>query len=259
MRPVGAPSGFASYPRPGRALMVILIGLPVAYLFELVAMRTFMPDFLSELALSPPAVFSGKVWQPATYVLLHSPVSPGHLFFNLIGFYFLGAPLERWWGARRFAVSSAIFVAAGGALTLGFAGVVMALGAAARFPFLTAGPHLGADGVIAGLSIAFGIVQWNASMQLLLIPVSFTGRTWVLMTLVFEVFSALSFSGVSSTSHIGAMGAAAVLCTGTWKLSTLRSFVKRGSLRAQQRKLEQELRIIEGGRGKKPKKDDLPN
>ncbi|MBI4817182.1 MAG: rhomboid family intramembrane serine protease [Deltaproteobacteria bacterium] len=259
MRPARvAPSGLGGFPKPGPVLTAILIALPVAYLVELLVARSIFPGIFELLALSPPSVMEGRIWQPITYVFVHNPGGPGHLFFNLLGFYFLGAPLERWWGSRRFGLSCLVFLLAGGATTVLFALVVGAMGIDGWFMFLPVGPHLGADAIVVGLSVAFGIVSWSSPMQLLLVPVTFTGRTWVLVTLAIEVFSALSFSGISSTSHFGAIAASVLLCTGAWRLDTLRDLLRRKSLRWKMRSIEKQLEVIDGGRSNK-KKDDLPN
>jgi hypothetical protein len=50
------------------------------------------------------------------------------------------------------------------------------------------------------------------------------------------------------------MIAAAVLCKGLWRPSRWADWYRRSSLKRNRKKIERELKILEGG-----KKDDLPN
>jgi len=69
------------------------------YLFQVV-MGRFAPSVVFEmrewLALIPVDVMHGKVWQLFTYSLLHAGL--GHVFFNMLTLWFIGAYLERDWG-----------------------------------------------------------------------------------------------------------------------------------------------------------------
>jgi len=60
-------------------------------------------DFLGEwFAMWVPGVLHGQVWRLIGYQYLHSMSSLMHLFFNMLGLYFLGVHLERLWGGRKF-------------------------------------------------------------------------------------------------------------------------------------------------------------
>jgi signal transduction histidine kinase len=43
-----------------------------------------------------------QVWRLITYQFLHDPLFIWHIFFNMLGLFFLGPTLERHWGSRRF-------------------------------------------------------------------------------------------------------------------------------------------------------------
>ena len=51
-------------------------------------------------AMFTPAVLHGQVWRLITSQYLHAGV--WHLFFNMLGLYFLGRYLEQYWGRRKF-------------------------------------------------------------------------------------------------------------------------------------------------------------
>ena len=55
------------------------------------------------LGLSPQAVFEQfAVWQPFTYMFLHSTGGLGHMLFNMLALWMFGTELERTWGTRFF-------------------------------------------------------------------------------------------------------------------------------------------------------------
>jgi len=76
----------------------IIIACTAIFLLELVVRRVFRVDlgWVDEwFALIPVAVMHGRVWQLVTYSLLHA--SFGHVFFNMLTLWFIGAYLERDW------------------------------------------------------------------------------------------------------------------------------------------------------------------
>ena len=55
------------------------------------------------LGLSPKAVFEQfALWQPLTYMFLHSTGGLGHILFNMLALWMFGTELERTWGTRFF-------------------------------------------------------------------------------------------------------------------------------------------------------------
>lgn len=85
-------------------------------------------------------------WRIVSYQFLHYDV--WHIFLNMMGLFFLGPPLERHWGSRRFLPFYLICGAAGGILYLLLAGV----------GFLGRGSMMGASGSILGLLSACAIL-----------------------------------------------------------------------------------------------------
>jgi membrane associated rhomboid family serine protease len=148
-------------------------------------------------ALVPVDVLHGEIWQLVTYSLAHA--SFGHLFFNMLTLWFIGAYLERDWGARRF-IECYTFCVVGAAL------VTIAI---AYTHFLGASPAtgtVGASGGIFGLLMAFGILYADQEMFLFPLPFSIKAKylvgIWVVVAIV-AVFEPAN--GVAVFAHLGGL------------------------------------------------------
>ena len=179
----------------------IIIACTAIYLFQAV-MKVFAPYvFLfvqEELGLIPSAVMHGRVWQVVTYSLLHQTF--GHLFFNMLTLWFIGAYLEGDWGHRRF-IECYIFCVAGAAL------VTIAV---AYTHFLGANPRtltMGASGGIFGLLMAFGILYADQEMYLFPLPFRIKAKylvgIWVIVAII-AVFEPAQ-GGVAVFAHLGGL------------------------------------------------------
>jgi membrane associated rhomboid family serine protease len=115
------PQVSVAFPRPGRALWTVLIAM---------AALGIVTALMTTWGAGANAVFSWLVFEPSRPLwwqqpwrllssgLLTSPASWGHLLFALVGIYFLGAPLEKRWGAPRFIRFLALSVIFGNLTTL---------------------------------------------------------------------------------------------------------------------------------------------
>ena len=55
------------------------------------------------LGVTPALVLrKGMIWQPFTYIFLHSPIVLSHLLLNMLFLWMFGGELERHWGSRGF-------------------------------------------------------------------------------------------------------------------------------------------------------------
>lgn len=45
-----------------------------------------------------------KIWQPITYMFMHSKANFMHILFNMLGLVMFGSPLEHFWGGKRFLI-----------------------------------------------------------------------------------------------------------------------------------------------------------
>jgi len=244
----------AAWSRPGRVSLVVAGVLVVAYALQLIATRLGVP-VVQVLALTPETVVErGWLWQVLTYALLHSPGNVSHLLFNLIPLVMFGAQLEPLWGPRKYITGVVVCALGGGLLTLLVGVLTWATPLGELSPGFWMSHHLGASGATTGLTVAWGVVFANREVSLLFMP-PMKGRTFVWIVLAIELLSALSFSEVSSTAHFGGMAAGALFASGLWRPTGIGDALRRRRLKRQRAKLERELRVIEGGRGK----DDLLN
>jgi membrane associated rhomboid family serine protease len=83
-----------------------------------------------------------QLWRLITYQFVHWDLS--HIFFNMLGLFFLGPPLERHWGSKKFLVFYLSCGVAGGVFYI----FLVAVG------FLAAGPMAGASGAVLAVLTA---------------------------------------------------------------------------------------------------------
>jgi membrane associated rhomboid family serine protease len=102
-----------------------------------------------------------QLWRLVTYQFLHDPNSITHIAFNMVGLYFLGPTLERYWGSRKFLTFYLSCGAAGGVLYL----LLVAVG------FLPAMAMVGASGAILGILAACAILFPHFIVFIFLFPV----------------------------------------------------------------------------------------
>ncbi|MHC4293651.1 MAG: rhomboid family intramembrane serine protease [Planctomycetota bacterium] len=149
-----------------------------------------------------------QLWRVITYQFLHDPQYVFHLFFNMLGLFFLGPTLERTWGTKKFLVFYLICGAAGGFFYLLLVGI----------GFLNPLPMVGASGAILGLLAACAIKFPQFVVFILLFPVPIrvaaVGLTFVY---VFSIFTHAENAG-GDAAHLAGMAAGAVyVFTEQWR------------------------------------------
>ena len=94
-----------------------------------------------------------------------------------------------------------------------------------------------------------------ASLPTVAIPQKGISQDWkqfpnsfVLIMVALELIYALALNPVSPTSHFGGMAGGAVLVLGLWRPSRWKKFFQKKSLERKKRKIEAELRVIQGGK-----------
>jgi len=102
-----------------------------------------------------------QLWRLISYQFLHDPGFVWHIFFNMLGLFFLGPTLEHHWGSKRFLPFY---------LGCGVAGALFYLLLVA-VRFLPAGPMVGASGSILGMLAACAILFPHFVVFILLFPV----------------------------------------------------------------------------------------
>ena len=89
-----------------------------------------------------------QIWQCLTYLFMHGGLI--HLFFNMLGLWFLGRDLENVWGKNNFIRYYMVVGAGAGLLTVLY-----------NIQFINPNnirPIVGASGAIYGLLLAYGIL-----------------------------------------------------------------------------------------------------
>jgi membrane associated rhomboid family serine protease len=186
------PQRSVAFPRPGRALWAVLvamtaIGIVTAFLATWGRGESSVFEWL---AYEPGQAFS-QPWRLLTSGLLTSPATWSHLLFALVGLYFLGAPLERRWGAWRFLRFLAISVVLGNLTTM-VIGHAIADSAPERFhPALVFGP----SAAITAIAVAWAREYSESTVQLFMV-VPVRGRVLFWITIGFCVLDLVYPAGM---------------------------------------------------------------
>lgn len=177
-------------PRPGPALKAVLVTIGVVGILSAVLVN-WVPGgetLFAALVCSTDTVLSGQVWRLVTAALLTSPASLSHLFFTLLGLYFLSPDLERRWGGARFLRFLILSSVAGFLLAIGL-DLLAPPNAQVFHPRLM----YGASAAITATAIAWSRANANLQVRLMfLVPVS--GRTLMWVTIGF-CFLGLIYGG----------------------------------------------------------------
>lgn len=167
------------------------------------------------------------IWQPVTYMFLHSPVSFAHIFSNMFALWMFGRNLEYAMGSRRFLTYYLVCGVGAGLIQLGvnwieFSAAYNAgnLVAASRLAYAST---IGASGAVFGLLLAFGMLYPNQRIMLLFPPIAMSAKWFVVIYGVFELFAGISgrMDSVAHFAHIGGM---------LWGFLLLKYWKKKGQL-----------------------------
>ncbi len=187
-------SSFSNFSLPPGVKWLIIANVAV-YLVYFFGSFIRGDEILQSFKLVPRDVLHGEIWQPFTYLFLHSLSGPGHILFNMLGLWMFGAPIEQTWGTRRFL--QYYFVCGVGA---GICVVVANL--------LFGNPNvavLGASGAIYGLLLAFGMLFPDQEVLVMFFfPMKAKYMVMIFGGIAF-VFSFQSGSTVSNLAHLGGM------------------------------------------------------
>lgn len=97
----GMRSWVGGLPSPGKAVKWIALANIGLFVLCMISGGARSPIFTA-LEMRTDLVIRGQVWRLVTFTYLHSQTDLLHLLFNMIGLFFLGMPLERHMGTRRF-------------------------------------------------------------------------------------------------------------------------------------------------------------
>jgi len=162
-------------------------------------------QLLWELGLVPSAVTHGlRIWQPCTYLFLHSTDDFLHIFFNMLMLWMFGRELELVWGKGRFLRYYFLTGVGAGVIEVIVKTIPLFWG---HRPYDV--PTIGASGAIFGIFAACAILFPDRQVSVLFLPIRMSMRTFVLVLAGLEFFLPL-LSGsvgdnVSHVCHLGGM------------------------------------------------------
>jgi membrane associated rhomboid family serine protease len=242
--------------RPSPIILALIVVNVVAFALELILMRLSVLGFDgAPLSLVPSEVVGGSVWQPFTSLLLHDPVSPGHLLGNMLMLWIFGTALEREEGGNIVLRSYVIGGVAGSVVQMMLGGASLML--TGFFGGIVAGmwttPALGASGAVMGVTFVWLARHYFDVMNFLFLgPIR--GRTLMLVMVVIELLSMLTLANTGWGAHLGGMLAGVVLGFEWYRPSVIGARFRRRKLVQRGREIERELRVIKGGKDNKGNK-----
>jgi membrane associated rhomboid family serine protease len=160
-----------------------------------------------------------------------------------------GTQLESWWHTKRLVIAYIVCALSGGVFTLLVALWSLTPVLHWLLPSFWSGSHVGASGAIMGLTVAWGLTFANQEMGFLFLG-QMKAKTFMWIMIGVELIIALSLDPTSSSSHFGGMIGGYVLCRGLWRPSRWTELFRRAALERKRKKMEGELKIIDGGKDK---------
>jgi membrane associated rhomboid family serine protease len=183
--------GYAFGPGGISPAVKILISVNVAIFF----LNVIVPAMTLRLGLLPAAVFEQlALWQPVTYMFLHSTGGFGHILFNMLALWMIGTELERTWGTRFF-VKYYFITGIGAAVT----SLLLSLFSDTVYYSVT----VGASGAIYGLLLAFAMYFPHRQLILFIFPVPARIAVTILGAIAFMSSMGGPGGGVAHSAHLG--------------------------------------------------------
>ena len=176
-----------------------------------------------------------QIWQPFTYMFLHSQNDIWHLLFNMLVLWMFGCEVERGLGTRQFVK---YYITCG--IGAGFFHLI--------FNFNSSIPVVGASGAIYGVMMAFAVLYPDRVITLLLfffLPVQIKAKYLVMIFGGIALFLGVKFgsdSGVAHFAHLGGMAIGFAYLKLDWRLGYIGSWIRkrRGSRSALQKLKKQQ-------------------
>jgi membrane associated rhomboid family serine protease len=160
-------------------------------------MNVIVDEMTIRLGLSPQVVFRDwAVWQPVTYMFLHSTRGLSHILFNMLALWMFGTELERTWGTRFF--TKYYFVT-------GIGAAASTLLLSLFIPDIYYSTTVGASGAIYGLLIAYAMYFPHRIIYYIIFPIP--ARVFVTIMGFIALWSSIGGSdgGVAHTAHLGGL------------------------------------------------------
>lgn len=176
-------------PKPTRMVLYLLVANVTMFVLEGFGAKGRL---VAVFALLPSSEPSGmvQIWRLVTYQFLHG--DPGHIFWNMLGLYFFGPPIERYWGPKRFLIFY---------LSCGVIGGLVYWALSAN----TLSPLIGASGAVLGLIPACAVLFPHMIIFLLVfpVPIRFAASLIAILSALYILWD----RNLSEACHLGGMAA----------------------------------------------------
>jgi membrane associated rhomboid family serine protease len=166
-------------------------------------------------------VYEFYLWQPLTYMFLHS-LQVSHILFNMLMLWFVGGELETRWG-KKFFLSYYLISGAGAALIYSFIMAIYSAMTGSQQGLVI--PVVGASGAIFGLLLAYGILFGERVMHFMMVfPMK--AKYFVMILGGIEVVSILT-SGVTGgevayLAHLGGLASGYLTLLGWTRIQQMK-------------------------------------
>jgi membrane associated rhomboid family serine protease len=247
------------FPRPGRALTGVLIGLFAIWLFFALGINWggSFASLFKTLSGNTALILQGEIWRLFTAAFLHAPSGTvWHIVFALLMLYMFGAQLEQEWGPKRFLkflMGSAVFAYSFQVL------VVIALPESIESSLVP--PFwFGSAPVISAVTIAWALTFRGRTINLMFV-VPVTSRGLIVFVILIDVMYLVAqarvpeglispFGGMLAGWLFGASGPSPL--RRVWlklRLAQLDAEARREADARKKRVARSGLQVLEGGRG----------
>ncbi|MBI4540226.1 MAG: rhomboid family intramembrane serine protease [Gemmatimonadetes bacterium] len=170
------------------------------------------PRFVVEWLAFTPAHILTRPWGLLTYMFIHGGF--WHLFVNMLGLFFFGAPLEDRWGSREFLKYYFI---------CGLGGAILS------FLFVSY-PIIGASAAVYGIMLAFALNWPDAPIYVWgIFPVKAKWLVAFLFAVTFLSSFSNSPSDVANFAHLGGFVAGWLYLKMDWRFSQRLAALRRGA------------------------------
>ena len=167
---------------------------------------TFLQTYFAVIPATP--MLTLQLWRLITYQFLHGDFS--HIFWNMIGLFFLGPSLERQWGSRKFL---AFYLSCGVAGGLFYILLVMT-------GFLSAAPMVGASGAILGVLTACAILFPHFVVFIVIFPVPIRVAAVIFMAIAFYTVLSNGVNAGGEACHFAGIAVGAIyVLSDSWRTS----------------------------------------
>lgn len=205
-----------SYPQMQFSMMVpmtpvvrwlLIISVAVWLVLQVIVEKYFLsgPIITYLFGLVPLSVVQNfYLWQPLTYIFLHS-FNVFHILFNMLLLWWLGSELEQRWGSKFF-LSYYLVSGVGAGILYTLAILIHGLVTGSFSGFTN--PVVGASGAIFGLMLAYGIIFGERIVYFLMV-FPMRAKYFVMILGAVEVVTLLNSgiggSDVANLAHLGGL------------------------------------------------------